>query len=308
MDLDIDLSYLLDKKMQSLTMNDILYQQQSYEEDILIDTKEINTEEIDNTDNIISDMQNLTINETNNLIIDLFENNLDIYSIYNDIKIKSLDPTEFNTKNEYNEYNKFNKYNILRVLGVPNIYCNGEDFDDEDFIYNRFKLSEHLSYLVQNDNTIPELDANIINFGDTTISPENVYYKTLYIYQFVHYFNTSLNTINPYKKRITHLPQDFLVWVENIVSIIRNTIDITNMKTILCVYQNTNHAIIKNVEQYFKDLIYGLNLCVCHLKMILNHHRIRHIHFWDMEDKCIEKLFRILNNLCIIVIYMKHGF
>jgi hypothetical protein len=308
MDLDIDLSYLLDKKMQSLTMNDILYQQQSYEEDILIDTKEINTEEIDNTDNIISDMQNLTINETNNLIIDLFENNLDIYSIYNDIKIKSLDPTEFNTKNEYNEYNKFNKYNILRVLGVPNIYCNGEDFDDEDFIYNRFKLSEHLSYLVQNDNTIPELDANIINFGDTTISPENVYYKTLYIYQFVHYFNTSLNTINPYKKRITHLPQEFLVWIENIVSIIRNSIDITNMKTILCVYQNTNHAIIKNVEQYFKDLIYGLNLCVCHIKMILNHHRIRQIHFWDMEDKCIEKLFRILNNLCIIVIYMKHGF
>ena len=317
MDLDLDI------KMQSLTMDDILYQQSyeaEYKENIEIDTEnieigteniEIVTEDIDNTDNIINDMQNLSINETNNLIFDLFENNLDIYSLYNDIKSKPIETTDFNTKNDYNkknEYNKFNKYNILRVLGVPNIYCNGEDFDDEDFIYNSFKLSEHLSYLVQNDNTIPELDANIINFGDTTISPENVYYKTLYIYQFVHYFNTSLNTINPYKKRITHLPQEFLVWIENIVSIIRNSIDITNMKTILCVYQNTNHAIIKNVEQYFKDLIYGLNLCVCHIKMILNHHRIRQIHFWDMEDKCIEKLFRILNNLCIIVIYMKHGF
>ena len=163
-----------------------------------------------------------------------------------------------------------------------------------------------MSYLVQNDNTVQDIDSNIINFTDNIISPQNVYNKILYIYQFVHYFHTTLSTIK-LKKRIMHLPSEFLLWVDNIVSIIRNTINITDMKTSLCMYQNENHAIIQNIEQYFKDMVYGMSLCVCHLKMILNHHLIRKISFWDMDVKYIEKFFRVLNNLCIIVIYMKHG-
>jgi len=297
----------LDIIMESLTLNDILYQNTNEEYN---DSENNNSEIEDYTDYIISDMQNLSMSETTNLIDDLFVNNLDIYSMYDSMIIKSIDPTEINiNNNNYNNYNNnYNKYNILRVIGIPNIYCDGENFDDEDFIYNHFKLSDNLSYLVRNDNTVSELDSNIINFQDITISPENVYYKILYIYQFVHYFHTTLNTIYPYKNRIKHLPDDFLTMVDNIVSIIRNTINITNMNTSLCVYQNTGSSIIKNIEKYLRDMVYGLNLCVCHLKMILNHHRIRRIQFWDMEEKYIEKFFRILNNLCIIVIYMKHGF
>ena len=303
MDIDLDFDFNLDLglKMQSLTMNDILYQKKFEDSSDSIDEED----EIDVTEFIIFDMQNLSMNETNELVNDLFDNNLDIYSAYHETKeiIKSrIDPTEFNT--DITSF--YNKYNILRVIGVPNIYCDGENFDDEDFIYNLFKLSEHLSYLVQNDNTVPELDISIINFAETTLSPENVYYKILYIYQFVHYFHTSLSVIT-LKQRIKHLPVEFLLWVDNIVSIIRNTINIKDMNTTLCVYQNTNHVNLKNIGQYFKDMVYGMNLCICHLKMILNHHRIRNISFWDMEEKYIEKFFRILNNLCIIVIYMKHG-
>jgi len=305
-DSEIELS--LDTKMQCLTMNDILNQNMSGMGGMgtmgtmvtSIDEEEF---EADVTDCIINDMHSLSITEIDELIDDLFENNLDIYTVYNDSKtsIKPLDPTEFNT----NTTEFYNKYNILRVLGVPNIYCDGEHFDDEDFIYNHFNLSEHLSYLFQNDNTVPELDSSVINFTELEISPQNVYYKIIYIYQFIHYFHTTLNTI-PFKKRIKHLPQEFLIWTDNIVSIIRNTINMPNMYTTLCVYQNEYHTILKNMDQYFKDMVYGLNLCVCHLKMILNHNKIRQIHFWDMEEKYIEKFFRILNNLCIIVIYMKH--
>ena len=296
--MDIDLEIELDINMQSLTMNDIICQ---------------NIEEDDSevSDTIISDMQMLSIDEKAELMYDLFDNNLDIYSVYYDLEasIKSKkDPSEYNTDIKLLS----NKYNIKRIIGfygIPNEYCNGEDFDDEDFIYNRFKLSEQLSYLVKNDNTVQELDNSIINFTDNTILPENVYYKILYIYQFVHYFNTSLKTLK-IKKRIMHLPQEFLLWVDNIVSIIRNTINITDMNTSLYVYQNEINSInyiMSNLESYFKDLVYGMSLCICHLKMILNHHRMRNIHFWDMEEKYIEKFFRILNNLCIIVIYMKHG-
>jgi len=315
MDIDLDIDSELYNKMQCLTVNDILYQKsyQDYEnfenneyckEDNTIESEsELELESIEDSnisENIICDMQNLSVNEKEEFMYDLFNNRLDIYSIYSNIKNKK-DPTEYNTDIKL----FYNKYNILRIIGVPNIYCDGENFDDEDFIYNHFQLTEQLSFLVQNDNTVQEFYINKIDFTDNIISPENVYNKILYIFQFVHYFYTSLNTLS-YKNRINHLPKDFLLWTNNIVSIIRNTINIKDMNTSLCVYQNTNHVNFKNVEKYFKDMVYGLNLCVCHLKMILNHHR--DIPFWDMEIIYIEKFFRILNNLCIIVIYMKHGF
>jgi hypothetical protein len=302
MDIDSDLHI----QMQSLTMNDILhqnlYQEEEIHEDEIDEIDEIS--DTSTTENIIADMQMLSIAEKDILINDLFVNNLDIYSIYSElITISKRDPTEYDT--DVNSI--YNKYNFLRVIGVPNIYCDGEDFDDEDFIYNRFKLSEYLSHLVQNDNTVQEIDNNVINFADTIISPENVYYKILYIYQFVHYFNTTLSSLK-FKKRILHLPYEFLLWVDNIVCIIKNTINMADMNTTLCVYQNTNHVNFKNVGQYFKDMVYGMSLCICHLKMTLNHHQIREISFWDMEEKYIDKFFRVLNNLCIMVIYMKHGF
>jgi len=305
--MDIDLELGLNIIMQSLTMNDIVCQ--NIEED---QSSEYTSSDSSITDTIISDMQMLSINEKTELMSDLFDNNLDIYSVYSDMKdsiMSNIDPTEYDTyKNPI-----YFKYNIIRVLGVcgiPNEYCNGADFDDEDFIYNRFKLSENLSYLVRNDNTVQEIDNSIINFAENIISPEIVYYKILYIYQFVHYYYTSLKTL-PLKKRITHLPHEFTLWVDNIISIIRQTINIGSMQSSLCIYQyekNTKYNIPQNYEQYFKDLVYGLNLCVCHLKMILNYNKSKQINFWDMEEKNIENLFRILNNICIIVIYMKHGF
>ena len=298
--MDIDLDSDLDISMNTLSINDIV-------------CENIDDDDFSVSDTIISDMQMLSIDEKSELMHDLFDNNLDIYSVYSDMKdiIKSKkDPTEYNTDHNSIYY----KYNIIRVIGIngiPNEYCNGEDFDDEDFIYNRFKLTDNLAYLVQNDNTVQEIDNSIINFTETIISPENVYYKTLYIYQFVHYYYTTLRELKS-NERIKHLPLEFLLWVDNIVSIIKNTINITSMDTTLCVFQNEdenqNEIILKNLGNYFKDLVYGMSLCVCHLKMILNHHSARQINFWDMEEKYIGKFFRVLNNLCIMVIYMKHGF
>ena len=295
--MDIEIDFNLETQMQSLSINNII------------------CEEIEETDNIICDMQNLSIDEKAEFMNELFENNLDVYSVYSEIK---------DTENKLNPVNyhidmKLSKYNILRVIGVPNVYCDGDNFDDEDFVYYLFKLPEHLSHLVRNDNTVEDIDNTLINFTDTMVTPEIIYHKVVYIYQFVHYYYTTLSTL-PFKKRVNHLPYDYLSWVYNIIDIIRKTINIENMYSTLCIYCISNtetydgcdgcdgYDVLENKEHYFKDLVYGLNLCVCHLKMILNYNQSKNIYFWDMEEKYIEKLFRILNNLCIIVIYMKHGF
>lgn len=58
--------------------------------------------------------------------------------------------------------------------------------------------------------------------------------------------------------------------------------------------------------QYSNELITGLNLVICHIKMLLNHYKIKRIPLVEMEDKHIKKLFKLINNMCIIIIHLRH--
>jgi len=215
---------------------------------------------------------------------DIFENNLDIY-----------EPKE---SERYLE------------LGVPNLYCKNY-FDDEDFIYARLKIS----YPIENEinlDVINYISINniIIDFSENTLDTRKIYAKTLYLYQYVNSFYSSLRTMR-YIQRIEHMPQDLLIWIENIVSTMRYILDnnLFNYKTSSngadCNGEDSNGE-DSNGEDYCNELIYGLNLTICHLKMLLNHYRVLGIPIYNMEEKHIKKMFRVLNNMCIIIIYLRN--
>jgi hypothetical protein len=93
LDLDLNLGLDLDIKMQSLTVNDILYQntyENTYQDDNYTmysdESSELTESESTISEHIIYDMQNLSVNEKEEFISDLFDNNLDIYSLYFNIK------------------------------------------------------------------------------------------------------------------------------------------------------------------------------------------------------------------------------
>jgi len=182
-------------------------------------------------------------------------------------------------------------------LGVPNVRCS-KYYDDEDFIYARMKFSDDLK---------TDIDFNVINyisthnimidFSEQTLDTHKIYAKILYVYQYVNTYFTSLSTIRPLE-RITHMPRDLLSWVDNLVITLRYILDKD-----LFNYQPSKTEI---EEEYYNELVYGLNLTVCHLKMLLNHYRVLNIPIYNMEEKHIKKLFKVLNNMCVIMIFMRN--
>ena len=239
------------------------------------------------------------------LIIDLFQHNLDIY-----------------------DSSTIDKYEKKMYLDIPNVYCNGISYglDDEDFIHTKLKLPSRIKYIINGnkeeadfagESGIPSYVINFIeknkinlNFYEIEVDSNNIYAKIIYIYQYINYYYNDLKYLSPLE-RINHIPNDMLIWVDNITTILRNTIDNSGISIDLNESNSTINSLdifreSRNIkEDYVKSLIYGLNLIVCHLKMILNHHKTYQIPLYRMDEAHINKFFNILNNLCIIMIYIK---
>ena len=267
--------------------------------------------------NIVEEMDTLSIKDLPDfakepLIIDLFQHNLDIY-----------------------DSSTIDKYEKKMYLDIPNVYCNGISYglDDEDFIHTKLKLPSRIKYIINGnkeeadfagESGIPSYVINFIekykiniNFGEIDVDSNNIYAKIIYIYQYINYYYNDLKYLSPLD-RINHMPDDMLIWVDNITTILRNTIDNSGISIDLNdTNESNNNSNIyinsldifresRNIkEDYVKSLIYGLNLTVCHLKMILNHYKKYQIPLYRMEEAHINKFFNILNNLCIIMIFIK---
>jgi hypothetical protein len=222
----------------------------------------------------------------------------DIPEMFSNLTIKDTNYMEDNLTFELfqNKLNIYDEKNYMLELGVPNVYCS-KYFDDEDFIYAKLKFSEDFKI---------DLDLNVINyistyniiidFSEQTLDTHKIYSKILYIYQFVNSYYTSLSYQRP-QERIKHMPCEFLQWINNIVNTLRYILD----KDLF----NFRPGINEIEEEYYNELLYGLNLTICHLKMILNHYRVLNIHIYNMEEKHIKKLFKVLNNMCIIMIFFR---
>jgi hypothetical protein len=184
------------------------------------------------------------------------------------------------------------------ILGVPNVYCS-KYFDDEDFIYARMKFSESL-----ND----ELDLSLTTYlqiHNLTISPlylslnpNSIFAKILYLFQHSQTYYTSLRHLRPLE-RVASLPTDFLAWVNNTIIIIRYLLDGD-------LFNYIPNKLIPN--EMYNELRYGLNLVICHAKMLCNHYCIHDLELINMEEKHLKKIMLMVNNMCVIIIYFKIAF
>jgi len=240
--------------------------------------------------------------------MDIIEKGIDNMSL----NVQTIIPTPLNIRifNDYDVYMRKTDEDKEILLGIPNIYCN-KYFDDEDFIYYKLNLSgkEHLDL-----NIIQLTQSHIIDYSIIDTTSEKcltyLYCKIAYIYQFVNsyystgtsYYSTgtsyySTGTIN------NNIPVDFLIWVENILYILRDIVDNDKLQ------QNTKSIIMmdKIIDEYYNELLYGLNIAINHTKMIINHYKYRG-GIWYMTPEHLEKFMRILNNISIIYIYIYNTF
>jgi len=189
-----------------------------------------------------------------------------------------------------------------RCFGIPNIYCKDllGDFDDEDFIFNRYDLPNYIKKYIKHNNSIADYVNNfcigngiVINYCDTYNSPELLYAKILYIYHYVYYYYKDLKHLKP-TERLSHLPDNLLYFVENVLTILKTMVneDELNSKELVA---------IENI--YFKELIYGLHIIIKELSKLLQHYQFCKL--WHLDNTHVKLFFKMVNNLCVIIIYMR---
>ena len=199
--------------------------------------------------------------------------------------------------------NMLDKYDTSPYIcfGIPNKYCQ-KYFDDEDFIFNRYDITNDIKkYIISiKTNSTSEYTSNfcignniIIDYNTSNDNPDILYAKILYIYTYINYYYKDLNYLTP-TERIKHLPEHLLYWIDNIVSIFKTVINDESIKL----------DVFLSIEDiYFKELCYGLKIITHQLELLLNHYKSYSL--WNLEEKHIKLFFKIVNNMCVIIIFMK---
>lgn len=187
-------------------------------------------------------------------------------------------------------------------FGIPNIYCNdlNGDFDDEDFIFNRYDLPNSIKKYIKKNNSINEYVNNfcvgngiLINYNEIFNSPEIIYVKILYIYQYIDNYYRNLKHLKP-TERLSYLPDNLLYFIENIIIILKTIINEDELKS---------QTLLSIDNLYFKELVYGLHIIITELSLLLNHYKFCKL--WQLQDTHVKLFFKMVNNMCVIIIYMK---
>ena len=273
--------------------------------------------------NIISTMTNLTLND--NQMETTFINNINSLSLRenktNELNEKyqafepyyDYDRTEFkgemdttdtmDTTEPTNNTDNTDAIDLYdnspyKCFGIPNIYCKVY-FDDEDFIFNRYSLSNDIKNKIKINNSIDEYVNNycigngiVLDYDTYSTNPYIYYGKILYIYKYIENYYKDLKHLQPIE-RIKYLPEHLLYWVDNIVYILKEVINEITL-------QSETFTSISNM--YFKELTYGLNIIICELRLMLNYYK--NYNLCQLEEQHIKSFFKIVNNMCVCMIFM----
>ena len=94
-----------------------------------------------------------------------------------------------------------------------------------------------------------------------------------------------------------------------------NDNNISYYKQFNTIYYNYNESIrintqntINNIQLYDNEILYGLQLILCHLKLLTNYYKNINVYkFANMSNTHISSIFRLLHNMCIITIYFNNN-
>lgn len=184
----------------------------------------------------------------------------------------------------------------MKLLGVPNLYCKMY-FDDEDFIYARLKLTygDTSSGDIYSNTSKDIIDISKLCINDKTYN----YLQTInqninYLFHYVNIYYSDLKHFRPLE-RVYNLPGDYLQYLDSLVVNIKYMLD----KDIFKYIENDIFTL-----EMFNELLYGLQLITCHIKMLCNHYCMHGKTLKNMEEQHIKKIMRLANNLCVVMIFL----
>ena len=221
--------------------------------------------------NIANQMEELFSNiiQNDNLAKEIFYNHLDIFT------------------------SDINYLSKIQILGIPNIFPT-KYLDNEDYIYNKLILPDTITTKINfNEYNSISLNYNLMNLDRKTII-----IKANNLFNIIILSNINFHLHN--QLQVSKV-KNILGFVNNIYYIFNNNIFRDNNSF------NVNFDFIDNL--YFHELLYGMYNIICQMRMILNHYPIHEssIEYIYMEELHIKKLFNLLNNLLVCIIYIHYS-
>ena len=217
--------------------------------------------------------------------------------------MNKIDEWEHNIK----KYLKKNTEVKYLPLEIPNIYCH-KYFDDEDFIYLHLKIPtivlnsmthlnlsyyNHLDELAYFDNEIKTIQPEDYQFENCDILID-----IIKIYTNVLNFNIQLNQNNT----IQSIDMDHIFNTPLLFSRLQYIFD--KMIDKICFDYTDNDY--KSMEQIYKEITYGIKLIMSNINIIktyYNYLNIKSINLFEIHHK--ERFARLINNFCVIMIFLK---
>lgn len=274
-----------------------------------------------NIDNLISKLTNKinslhlekeSIENNKNEFINQ-ENNFNSEINELEYKIKNLELHKFNM-NKIDEWdihikNKLSKNAEIKYLPleIPNIYCH-KYFDDEDFIYINLKIPTivlnsitnlKLSYYSYKD------ELNYFNQIHFNLKPEQYNFENykilidiIKIYTNVLKFNIEFSNCQNYN----NIDLDKIFNTSSLI--VKLQYIFGEMSDKICFdYTDSEY---KNMTQIYQEITYGIKLIMSNINIIINYYKylnIDNINLFQTIHR--ERFIRLLNNFCVIMIFLK---
>ena len=211
---------------------------------------------------------------------------------------------------EENLYNTTSEHKYL-PLEVRNYYST-KYFDDEDFIYFNLSIQPYLlnnkfyakynQYEDKFDNLIcyyRELleklpNEEMLNI-DTYKKLVSIYLVVLEFYKVIYNCNDGdINGASNFPNAIKLFNNDMIKEIVSIINYLYEEIDLD------CDSENNTHFSIME-----KEIIFGIRLITSHINIIVNFYSSNNINFENYKDYHQVRLIRLINNLCVVMIFIK---
>lgn len=203
-------------------------------------------------------------------------------------------------------------------LEVPNEFCY-KYFDDEDYVYFTLRIPEdilqHISNIplgtceneVELFQKISIMLKNVIDNNNADmicdINKSSYYYKYEFLNNEIYYqiINIYVNVLKFYYNINTTNILNWSIFGNNLNQILDDIFE--RMRAEICFsYLEDNY---KCLDRIHKELVYGLRLIMNQMDVIRNFYRKHNLAFQTYNIKHQNRFIRLLNNFCVLMIFLK---
>jgi hypothetical protein len=246
---------------------------------------------IDLSDELISKLGGLAVTDQLDSLIEQMESaKLANAKLTESAKLASIASSQAHPEDTIQSESRL--YNLL-PLEVANYFCKTY-FDDEDFIYVRLELPDRIiSQGSHHGNGREDLIEFLAN-AERPLGNGEIFNKLATLYQYVigYYNMQDMEAIPP----DSYWPSDFLQLVVSVCMTITGNCDM-DITTPGYDYLNA----------YNREVFYGLGLIIQQIRLISLYYGLG-ASLAQFKDRHAIRFIRLVNNLCVIMIYVNYYF